>query len=844
MKTSSVLTVVSRILLAAVSMLASLYCLIAFVPFTYQQVIEGNLLPELAAVIRFYWLLHWLALGVMAWSLYPDLLQRRTRITASAFLGADALFGVFLLLHPVLSGLRNDRSSLWWSCCFLLPPLWVGVIDWWAAFNAVDWHDSPGDDARLFKACFASGTFVAILYSAITYARSLRGSDGAFALPTILQVLAFNVASHLLIFMALFLILSLLIGFSNLFPKSSRIEFVIGMALATALGAIAVKRIVLSGLSLKGGTANLYSVLLAVSLAGLFAGMSLRLYSANRSPVRNGLVLLFVPLAPSGGLSWPTRALSIVLLTVMGSVLAIKTSAFDWNYLLQEVSVLLIWSAAFACFYAMVGEGDSSANKTILLVLAAVAVLGGYKYVEVSTASRSQVTSAKGRTSSVLEDYAGRDVSFRLARLVLSPAPADGSFYRFLAENTNISRSIETKPVDVNLVDKLNGSNSAKPNIVIIVIDSLRRDYLSPYNDAVTFTPAIDHFAHESVIFQNAFARYGGTGLSEPSIWSGGLLLHKQYVMPFAPMNTLEKLLQADHYQAFISRDSILSAILSPSLPMVELDHRRQTMNYDLSQTLKELQEKIDHRSDASTPFFVYTQPENLHISVISREHATIVDNESYGEFYAPYASRLRQIDKSFGEFVQFLKDRGLYDNTIVILTSDHGDSLGEDGRWGHAYTIYPEVLRVPLLVHLPGSLQRLAHDDSAPAFLTDITPSLYYMLGHRPIRPSVITGRPLFVESLAEETQYRRDSYLVASSYGPVYGVLSQNGTRLFIADGVNYRDYLFELNSQPSGSSLSLSSALSSRNHELIRSGILSIDSLYRFQQEASSHEHFAKN
>ena len=844
MKTSGVLIVVSRILLAVVSMLASLYCLIAFVPFTYQQVIQGNLLPDLTAVIRFYGLLHWLALAVLGWSMYPDLLQRRTRITAATFLGADALFGLFLLLHPVLPGLQSDRSSLVWSCIFLLPLLWVGLIDWWAAFNAVDWHDSEAGDGRLFRASIACGTFVALLYSAITYARSLHGSDGAFALQTIWRVLAFNVASHLLIFMALFLILCLLIGFSRLFPKSSRIEFVVGLALATALGAIAVKRIVLSGLSLTGDTATFYSVLFAVTLAGLFSGMSLRLFSANRRPVRNGLVLLFAPFAPGGIISWPTRALCIVFLTVMGSLLAIKTSAFDWNYLLQEVSVLLIWSVSFACFYAMVGEGDPSTNKTIFLVLAAMAVLGGYKYVEASTATRARGSSAQGSISSVLEHYAGRDISFKLARLVLSPAPADTSFYRFLAENTNISRSIETKPVDVNLVDQLHESNSAKPNIVIIVIDSLRRDYLSPYNNAVTFTPAIDRFAHESVIFQNAFARYGGTGLSEPSIWAGGLLLHKQYVMPFAPMNTLEKLLQADHYQAFISRDSILSAILSPSLPVVELDYQRQTMNYDLSQTLKELQEKIDHRSDSSTPFFVYTQPQNLHISVINRQHASVVDNESYGDLYAPYASRLRQIDKSFGEFVQFLKDRGLYDNTIVILTADHGDSLGEDGRWGHAYTIFPEVLRVPLLVHLPGSLQHLAHDDSAPAFLTDITPSLYYVLGHRPIRPSGTTGRPLFVEALAEQTAYRKDSYLVASSYGPVYGVLSQDATRLFIADGVNYRNYFYELNTHPAGSPLSLSSALSTRNQELIRSEILSIDSLYGFHHEASSHEHSTKN
>ena len=52
------------------------------------------------------------------------------------------------------------------------------------------------------------------------------------------------------------------------------------------------------------------------------------------------------------------------------------------------------------------------------------------------------------------------------------------------------------------------------------------------------------------------------------------------------------------------------------------------------------------------------------------------------------------------------LKARQLYDDSVIVLTSDHGDSLGEEGRWGHAYTLFPEVLQVPLIVHLPPRLR------------------------------------------------------------------------------------------------------------------------------------------
>ena len=56
-------------------------------------------------------------------------------------------------------------------------------------------------------------------------------------------------------------------------------------------------------------------------------------------------------------------------------------------------------------------------------------------------------------------------------------------------------------------------------------------------------------FAKDSVVFTRAFTRYGGTGLSVPAIWTGGMVLHKQYVTPSEPMNTLLKLLDAGGYR-------------------------------------------------------------------------------------------------------------------------------------------------------------------------------------------------------------------------------------------------------------------------------------------------------
>ena len=403
-------------------------------------------------------------------------------------------------------------------------------------------------------------------------------------------------------------------------------------------------------------------------------------------------------------------------------------------------------------------------------------------------------------------------------------------FYDLLQRNTNIPREVRVDPVDVDLVDALAPRIGHPPHIFMFVIDSLRQDYVSPYNPRVTFTPAIDRFARDSVVFKRAFTRYGATGLSEPSIWVGGLLVHKQYVMPFAPMNALHKLLAADGYQRFISRDTILRTIMPMDDMDVELDAGVPNMDYDLCRSLTDLRAKVLDRSRPERPIFAYTQPQNIHISRMTREGASVPAGAAYPGFYPPYAARIQKMDACFGEFVQFLRDEGLYDDSLIVLTSDHGDSLGEGGRWGHAYTIFPEIVRIPLVVHLPRALQeQMTCETDAVASLVDITPTLYYLLGHRPVVSGAIFGRPLCTATPQERTATRRDSYIVVSSYGPVYGILGGNGRWLYIADGVSYTDYYYDLAGDPAGSQNRVTPAVRREYQQLIREGIEAVNRFY---------------
>jgi arylsulfatase A-like enzyme len=191
-------------------------------------------------------------------------------------------------------------------------------------------------------------------------------------------------------------------------------------------------------------------------------------------------------------------------------------------------------------------------------------------------------------------------------------------------------------------------------------------------------------------------------------------------------------------------------------------------------------------------------------------------------------------MDTCFGEFVDDLKARGLYDDSIIILTSDHGDSLGEDGRMGHAYTIFPEIIQVPLLVHLPASLRAgFSADPAVAAFTSDITPSLYALLGHTPLRPSVLFGQPLF-QSASASGPVRQSAEVVASSYGSVYGALIDDARRLYIIDAVTLREYEYELDGTAAGRQVAVRQADREAGQRAVRTTLDEISRFYAYQPD----------
>jgi arylsulfatase A-like enzyme len=127
--------------------------------------------------------------------------------------------------------------------------------------------------------------------------------------------------------------------------------------------------------------------------------------------------------------------------------------------------------------------------------------------------------------------------------------------------------------------------------------------------------------------------------------------------------------------------DNILDVILPPATRRRPLDAAVQVADYRFCRTVEEIRGRLGQLKPGGSPAFVYSLPQDVHVSVINREGNGSVDGGSYPGLYAPYASRVRRMDACFGSFVDDLKARGLFDRSIIIVTADHGDSLGEEGR-------------------------------------------------------------------------------------------------------------------------------------------------------------------
>lgn len=814
---------VIRLVVVLFCTLTAAYAFLSASPFSYQEFVRPRMFGT-GVFSRWHVVAYWVCLLLAVVDLTAASSGRRLpRRGTMAFAAVWTAVGAYLTVHPVLPTLTDDHRSLAVGMAALVPLIWLAAIDHWAATSwlvrqqPVPPVDRLAIDGRWFVAATGSGLLTIALY-AVPLPLAMRGQfEPDLQTRGLVIGLVWTLAEYTGIACAAFLVLAVVIRVCR--RAGFGVQYACVFALLTVLASCLVQRAVCDTLGLAGAWSAAVSASCALAIVATWGAFRLRRWSDRNAALTSPFDAFFSPPADA-----PLDARDLLpFLLIGGSAWALwaVSRTIDWDFLLLKTSVVVLWILAFDRL-----AGVTPPIQVPDWVIAVVCAAPIAAYVTAPWVD-ARIDSVELPLRHVLDRYIVYNPSFRLVDGALR-RPTRDTFNRFVRENSGLPSSATAEPPDQNFVAALAPvAHQPPPSIFVFIIDSLRPDYLSAYNPAVAFTPRIASFAAESVVFRNTFTRYGGTGLALPSIWMGAAGVHKQYVKPFAPTNTLEKLIIANDYHRVMSVDVIMEQLLLPWPRSTELDRGVRTMDYQFCRTLDELERAVPAIDDGR-PLFGYSLPQDLHISNIMT--ASVPVGESYPGFHAPYAARVHQIDRCFGTFVDFLKRRNLYDHSTIVLTADHGEMLGEEGRWGHVYYLFPQVLKVPLIVHLPaaGSVE-VPPDLDAIRFSTDIAPTLYEVLGYRPSPANPLMGRSLLDKDEVASSARRRGVYVVAASYAPVYGVVRRNGRRLYIVDAVTGNDYAYDRAPSGAWKPLAVSDGMRAINQRVIREHIDTIRRVY---------------
>lgn len=321
---------------------------------------------------------------------------------------------------------------------------------------------------------------------------------------------------------------------------------------------------------------------------------------------------------------------------------------------------------------------------------------------------------------------------------------------------------------------------TARPNLVLYIIDTLRADHLGCYGYTRPTSPRIDRFAAESILFRHGRAQSSWTKPAIASILTGlfpvahGAQLRSQRI--HESVETLAERLQTQGYEtALFTTNANVSARFGFAQGWDEyryLTHRkgRKHQHYDAAEMnrvvfawLAGRVERADtrpfllvvHTLDPHDPyrpdeeFRARLAPQVPVESACCAGTAALaalsfdVAKQHAAAAMALYDAEIAQNDAAFGELLEELERRGLDRSSAVLLTADHGEEFFDHGGWKHGFTLYEEMLRIPLILRLPGDpAKRAGRAIARPADQVDIAPTFLALAG-APVGPD-LPGRDL----------------------------------------------------------------------------------------------------
>jgi choline-sulfatase len=277
----------------------------------------------------------------------------------------------------------------------------------------------------------------------------------------------------------------------------------------------------------------------------------------------------------------------------------------------------------------------------------------------------------------------------------------------------------------------------SRPDVFLITIDTLRADHVRCYGDLNIHTPAIDQLAHDGILFRQAFTPSPITNSSHVTIMTGLLPSHHGVtdfgVQLSSEHATLAELLKAQGYQtaAFIGSVMLDSNTLAPGL-----DHGFSYYdNFPRHNQSKSRWGRIERRgTDVVQRAEAWMQahpkgPRFVWIHLYD-PHDPYEPPPPYSAIYKDrlYDGEIAYADSALGNFLSFLQRQRRYVPSLIVVTGDHGEGLGEHGEQTHGIFLYDSTTHVPLLIKPPGKAPS-NHFFDGPVRTTDVLPTILDLL-------------------------------------------------------------------------------------------------------------------
>jgi len=240
------------------------------------------------------------------------------------------------------------------------------------------------------------------------------------------------------------------------------------------------------------------------------------------------------------------------------------------------------------------------------------------------------------------------------------------------------------------------------PHVFLITIDTLRADRLGCYGYPVNTSPTIDSFSQEGVLFERHYAQAPLTLPSHASILTGlypfqhGIRANAIYKLTPSALS-LAEILNERRYRT--------GAIISAGIlhPCFGLGQGFELYSWDAEKTKSMAQTDAEFATQRAIEWMTLREGKDSNFLWIHYydPHDPMKPPPRF-RFAKLYDGEVAYADEQVGVFLNYLKKEGLYESSFVIITSDHGQNLGEHDYGGHTLSLYEQTMRIPMIIKFP----------------------------------------------------------------------------------------------------------------------------------------------